>query len=90
VKLLPCIAKVRIGSPNWPTLWLPLFLFWPLILAALLVLLLGFTVFASVRGAGDGPRVWPIVASCYVFLCELRGTRVSVGGSDSQVFISVS
>jgi hypothetical protein len=92
VKLWPCIARVRIVSAEsrWPTLWLPLFLTWPLVLVAPPLAWLGFVVWASLRGPVDVPRAWPFIATCYEFVCALSGTRIELAGPRSQMFIAIS
>jgi hypothetical protein len=92
VKWLPCIARVRIASPEsaWPTVWLPVFLLWPLVLLALPLAWLAMFVWASRRHTAEVPRVGPFIVGCFVFLCELRGTRLDVSSPQSQVFIAIS
>jgi hypothetical protein len=92
VKWLPCIARVHVTSPDsaWPTVWLPLFLLWPLVLLALPLAWLGLFVWASRGHAAELPRVGPFIAGCLVCLCELRGTRLDVSGPQSRVFIAIS
>jgi hypothetical protein len=92
VKLLPAVARVHNLSPQtaWPSLWLPLFLLWPLVLVLLIFLLLILTTLSALRSPAELPRVLPFVVGCYVFLSELRGTRVELGGPKARVSISIS
>lgn len=86
----PALLRLRWrgSSGGWPTLWLPLFLLWPLLsivlaLAAIGVLLLAIAAQVSLARAGE------LFASAYRVLCALRGTRVDVVAARSEVFISV-
>jgi hypothetical protein len=91
VRVLPLIASVRLRSPSWrmPTLWLPLFLIWPLVFVIVLPLAaLGLLVALVLpdRSAGAGLKV---LGAFYVFCCELRGTKIDVNGPDSEILISI-
>ena len=67
---------------------LPMFLFWPLLLATWLILGLLFTGVLLVAGgkASDVTRAW---ISVWVVLCSLRGTRIDLDQSDIRFNISI-
>jgi hypothetical protein len=73
--LPPMLARLRIGSVS---IWLPLFLLWPLVLLlAVPLFVVGMLVLPFLRG----PAPLEAVRFCgglYAVLCGLRGTSVSV------------
>jgi hypothetical protein len=77
--LLP--MAVRIKRSGWPALWLPLILFWPVVIALFCsVLPLCLLVPAPRRSA-----LAALVAS-YRVLCELHGTDVEVSASEHDIW----
>ena len=87
----PSILRLRIHNKQHNfSLWLPLFLLWPLLLVLgllLLPLLLIAAVILSYRGWGiplllAGPAIFGL-------LCALRGLKVEIGQNSEQVFISL-
>lgn len=69
--VLPMAARVR--HNGWPTLWLPLILLWPLIIA-LFALALPICLFVP------APRraVFATLVTSYQVLCALHGTQVEI------------
>ena len=91
MRIPPSILRIRIASPTTRFgLWLPLFLAWPLVgLAALL--LAPFVVAASLvlwpKGRGRrlllaGPRLFELAVA-------LRGLKIEVEETDARVFIYI-
>jgi hypothetical protein len=91
MKLPPSIVHVRVVPVRgWmPGLWLPLFVIWPLLLVLLLPLALLGLCLALVIQARALPHWLALCSGVYTLLCELRGIRVDVRGSGSQVLISI-
>ncbi len=87
----PSILRLRIHNQQHHfSLWLPLFLLWPLLLVLgllLLPLLLIAAVILSYRGWGIpllllGPTIFGL-------LCAMRGLKVEIGKNSEQAFISL-
>lgn len=70
-QVLPMAARVK--HSGWPTLWLPLFLLWPLFIA-LFCLALPICIFVP------APRraAFATLAASYQLLCALHGTEVEI------------
>jgi hypothetical protein len=78
----PAVLLARFGAVRWLVLPLPLFLLWPgLALAAVLLGLLW--VLTGFRRTG------PVVAGLYALrlFCDLRGTRIDLHGGDDDLYL---
>jgi hypothetical protein len=75
LSILP--IAVRVKKRGLPAIWLPLFLFWPFIIA-LFCLALPLCVLSP------APRknAFALLGTTYQMLCALRGTQVEVTGSE--------
>jgi hypothetical protein len=83
---LPSLMRLRV--PRLPTLWLPLFLLWPLILVLLVVL--GALVFVLESRAGQRrTSVMACVSGLWQLLCAMRGTSVDVLAAETRVLVSI-
>jgi hypothetical protein len=82
----PALLRLRIRRA--PTLWLPLFLLWPLLLIALLLLFLTALVLARGR-PNPGALAAACTASLWRTLCAARGTTVDVDAAQSLVRVSI-
>ena len=83
---LPSILRLRL--PHFPTLWLPLFLLWPLILV--LFVLLGVALLVLERRAGPRHRsVFACLAGLWQLLCATRGMSVDVAAAETRVLVSI-
>jgi hypothetical protein len=80
--LLPALLRVRVGSMT--TLWLPLFLLWPLVLAV-------FSIGLVVTVCAPGPRLrhWACLTSAWQLLCATRGSHVDVCSPGARVLVSI-
>jgi hypothetical protein len=75
MKAPPWLA--RVGYRCW-TIWLPLFILWPLfILAFALMFLCGWATALIFKGETFA-NMAAFIVGIYRVLCELRGTQVSV------------
>jgi hypothetical protein len=85
----PLLLRLRVRTPehDWPTLWLPLFLVWLLLLLlaplALIVLLV-----ASVFDPRQTARVLELVGALLAVVCALRGLHIDVVDRRAQLLIS--
>jgi hypothetical protein len=89
MKVPPSLIRVKIQPPHrrYPTLWLPVFLLWPIgLLLAAILLPLGFVV-AVVTDHVD--CFLELCRSSYSLVCEARGTLVDVEGDGAKVFIAI-
>ena len=89
--LPPALMRLRVRSPRarWPTLWLPLFLLWPLLLLAF-ALLASFGVLAlCIALQLSFARAFELCSSTYRLLCATRGTHVDVSGPERDLLISL-
>jgi hypothetical protein len=75
--LLP--LAVRVERRGWPAIWLPLILFWPLILA-LFALALPLCVLLQPR------PIFAALVATYNMLCALHGTNVEVADSEHSAW----
>jgi hypothetical protein len=79
---------MRLRIPRWPTLWLPLFLLWPLVL--LLFVLLSVVVFVlESRSEQRRSSVFQCLVGVWQLLCATRGTTVDVEAATSRVCVSI-
>ena len=83
---LPALLRLRL--PRWPTLWLPLFLLWPLILLVFVVLAVALSVLEA-RAGKRRTSVFESVVSLWQLLCALRGTRVDVEAAGTHVLVAI-
>ena len=86
----PSLLRLRVRTPEhaWPTLWLPLFLVWPLLLLLLVPLALVGLLVAIVLDPRQTARAFELVGALFAVVCGLRGLQVDVVGRGAQVLIS--
>jgi hypothetical protein len=89
--LPPLLLRVRLVAPHhrWPTLWLPVFLLWPLVFVLVLALALPALLLSCIIAPRSIGAVLAVVFAAYALLCALRGTLIDVSGGPSAVFIAV-
>ncbi|HEY4244021.1 MAG TPA: hypothetical protein VGM88_29615 [Kofleriaceae bacterium] len=87
----PSILRLRVRTPDhaWPTLWLPLFLLWPLLLLLLVPLALIVLLFAIVLYPHQIVRAFEAVGVLFAIVCGLRGLHIDVVNRDAQFLISL-
>jgi len=78
----PALLLVRVGRARRLTLPLPLFLLWPLVLLAWVVLGPAWLVTAGRRPALLAAGITALRA-----FNELRGTRVDIRGRDASIYL---
>jgi hypothetical protein len=78
--LLP--LAVRIKTPGWPALWLPVFWLWPVVIAVFCLLLPLCVLLPAPSRA-----VFALLASSYRMLCALHGTEVTVTSPGHSTWI---
>jgi hypothetical protein len=78
----PALLRVRLGDA--PTLWLPLFLLWPLMFLLFALLLL-----VAVLAPGPKGRAIACWATSWRLLCATRGAVVEVRDSYACLLVSV-
>jgi hypothetical protein len=86
--LPPLTASVHVKPAGWRfgiRLWLPLFLFW-LLLLPLVVLALPFLFVAALI---FGVRFWASIRGALAVLSAFHGTRVEVERPSARVFINL-
>ena len=86
--LPPLTASVHVKPAGWRfgiRLWLPLFLFW-LLLLPLLVLALPFLFVAAVI---FGVRFWASIRAALGLLAAFHGTRVEVENANTCIFVNL-
>jgi hypothetical protein len=86
----PSLLRLRVRTPEhaWPTLWLPLFLVWPLLFLLLVPLALLVLLVAIVRDPRQTGRTFELVGALFAVVCGLRGVHIDVVGRRDQVLIS--
>jgi Na+/H+-translocating membrane pyrophosphatase len=86
----PSLLRLRVRTPEhaWPTLWLPLFLVWPLLLLLLVPLVLVVLLVAIVLDPRQTARAFDLVGALFAVVCGLRGVHVDVVDRRAQVRIS--
>lgn len=87
--LPPLTATVHVKPASWRygiRLWLPLFLFW-LLLLPLLVLALPFLFAAALI---FGVRFWSSIRAALALLASFHGTSVEVERPGARVFINLN
>ena len=91
MSLPPLLMRVRLTAPRhrFPTLWLPLFLVWPLVFALALLLALPCLLFLCVVAPRSIGAAFAVLGAAYALVCSLRGTLIDVAGGPSAVFITV-
>jgi hypothetical protein len=75
LSVLPIAARVK--KRGLPAIWLPLFLFWPLIIALLCLALPLCALLPAPR-----KHAFALLGTSYEMLCALRGTQVEVTGPE--------
>jgi hypothetical protein len=87
----PAILKLRLTNRDrgWPTLWLPLFLLWPLLLVVFVLGTTAAVVLLALSGQGSGPNAFRACIGVYRVLCATRGTHLDVVGPNAHVLIAV-
>ena len=91
MKTPPALIGFKFRPAAWPlpTLWLPVFLFWPFgALFLLFVFVIGIVATALARPR-DLSRFYAAFGAFYSLVCEMRGTRVDVEGDHGKIFITV-
>jgi hypothetical protein len=85
----PLLVRLRVRTPEhaWPTLWLPLFLVW-LVLMLLVPLALIVLLVAIVIAPGETARIFALAGAAFAVVCGLRGLQVDVEGSGGEILIS--
>ena len=86
--LPPMTATVHVKPAGWRhgiRLWVPLFLFW-LLLLPLAVLALPFLFGAAVS---FGVRFWASILTVLSLLAAFHGTRVEVENAKSRIFVNL-
>lgn len=86
----PFLLRLRVRTPEhaWPTLWLPLFLVWPLLLLLLVPPALVVLLVAIVLDPRQAARAFELVGALCAVVCGLRGLHIDVAGRRGQVLIS--
>ena len=86
----PSMLRLRLRTPEhaWPTLWLPLFLVWPLLFLLLVLLALIALLVAIVLDPRQVARAFVLMGALFTVVCGLRGVRIDVAGEGGQVLIS--
>jgi hypothetical protein len=76
----PLLLRLRVQTPEhaWPTLWLPLFLVWPLLFLLFVLLALVVLMVAIVRDARQTSRAFELAGTPFAVVCGLRGLHVEV------------
>ena len=80
--------RVHTSERAWPTLWLPLFLVWPLLLLLLIPLSLVVLLVAIMLDPRQTPRAFELAGSLFAVVCGLRGLHINVVGRHGQFLIS--
>jgi hypothetical protein len=87
--LLPSLVQVRLveGTMRWPSLWVPVFLLWPLWLVALLVVFVAL----ALLGARAGTIAGAFRATCglHLLVCALRGGRCELQFTDRALSLAI-
>ena len=91
MRLPPSIIRIRIVSPTRSfSLWLPLFLTWPLVgLAALLLAPFVVTAALILWPAGGGRRLLLAGPRLFELAMALRGLRIEVEEPDTRFLIHI-
>jgi hypothetical protein len=86
----PSVLRLRVRTAEHasPTLWLPLFLVWPLLLLLLLTLALVVLLAAIALEPRQIARAFRFVGALFAVVCGLRGVHIDVEGRRAQVQIS--
>lgn len=86
----PLLVRLRVHTPEraWPTLWLPLFLVWPLLFLLLVPLALIVLVVALVLDPLQIRRAFVMAGALFSVVCGLRGLHIDVVGRGGQVLVS--
>jgi hypothetical protein len=85
--MIPTLAIVRFQTPHWhtPQLWLPLFLFWILVLPLSPLILLVLLALAIVGRVSP----WRAISVFWEILCSLSGTHVRVCAEGKKVQVRI-
>jgi len=86
----PLLMRLRVRTPAhaWPTLWLPLFLIWPLVFVLLVPLALLAPLVAIALDPRQIARAFELLGALFAVICGLRGTLVDVADRNSRILIS--
>jgi len=86
----PSLLRLRVRTPEhaWPTLWLPVFLVWPLLFLLLVPLALVVLPVAIVLDPRQTARAFELLGALFAVVCGLRGVHIDVVGRRAQVLIS--
>jgi hypothetical protein len=87
----PSLLRLRVRTPEhaWPTLWLPLFLVWPVLFLLLVPLALVVLVVAIALDPRQTARAFQLVGALFAVVCGLRGLHIDVVSRRTQVLISL-
>jgi hypothetical protein len=82
----PSLLRLRVRTPEhaWPTLWLPVFVVWPL----LFLLLLPLALVVTALDRRQTVRPFALVGALFAVVCGLRGVHVDVVEKRSRLLIS--
>jgi ABC-type spermidine/putrescine transport system permease subunit I len=86
VSWLPSMLRLRV--PRLPTLWLPLFLLWPLVLLLFVLLFVAGFALES-RSQRRRSSVFECLAGVWQLLCATRGTTIDVEAATTRVCVSI-
>lgn len=87
--LLPSFIRVQVaaGAQRWPSLWIPVFLFWPfwfVVLVAFLTALLA----TRAQCAGSAPA-FRAVYGLHLLACGFRGGQCEIRANGRQLVVSI-
>ena len=91
MSLPPALMRLRVRAPGraWPSVWLPIFVLWPVLLLAFVLAASCGVLMLCVALQLSLARAFELVASAYALLCATRGTHVDVVGARSSLLITV-
>ena len=87
----PALLRLRLTKRDggWPTLWLPVFLLWPLLLVLFVLASTAVIVLLAITGQGSATAALRACGAVYRMLCATRGTHVDVVGPNAHVLIAI-
>jgi hypothetical protein len=89
--LLPSLIRVRFadGALRWPSLWIPVFLLWPLWLGVLLVFFAVLWLGSLSTEAGSAAAAFRAVCGLHVLACSLRGGQCEIRAKGRELSVSI-
>lgn len=87
----PSIMRIRVrekGKHNI-SLWLPLFLLWPIIIVFTAILLPFLIIAAIVFWNKYGKQILKSIPVFYSLICAMRGTLINVDSGAQKVYIGI-